>query len=324
MRPIVVVIDSGIDSVIVENETIDVLHKGNLDKCGHGTACAMVIKSMAPNVNLVSIPILNENAEATSDELESVLKFCCKVECNIINLSLSVSHLHTKNLKKICGELRKQGKIIVSSVTNRKYISVPASYDTVLGVRGKVFSSSFTYWFDAQKKIQLITDMTPIFTDFRLKRYFIFSGNSKAAAIASGLIANYFSNGLIESIEDLTECMQRKCEKSNWGKITLESQMGDILVPAVLTGKELINIREMIYPLLRKYITLGQDFSVDDVLFKIGVVTEITVGKLFEELSNLFDIEINLQNITPRDFVSANNLAVAIKKICNEQGKWYE
>lgn len=321
MIPIVVVIDSGIDSTIVKNETIDILHKGKDDKCGHGTACAMAIKAMDPDVSILSIPILDDSAGATSDELENALKFCCGLDCNIINLSLSVSHLHSENLKRICGELRRQGKIIVSSVTNRKYTSVPASYDTVLGVRGKVFSSSYTYWFNARKKIQLITDMTPIFTDFRLKRYFMFSGNSKAAAIASGLIASYFSNGLIEDIEELSQCMEQKCEKNNWGKITLESQMGNILVPSILTGKELENIRKMIYPLLKRHITSEQDFSDNDVLFNVGIITEKTLCELFEALSNLFNVEINLQNLTPRDIVSINNLSIAIKRICNEQGK---
>lgn len=46
MKPIVVVIDSGIDSKIVNNVTMDVLKKGEEDKCGHGTACAMIIKSI--------------------------------------------------------------------------------------------------------------------------------------------------------------------------------------------------------------------------------------------------------------------------------------
>ena len=43
MKPIVAVIDSGIDSNIVNNVTMDVLKKGEEDKCGHGTACAMTV-----------------------------------------------------------------------------------------------------------------------------------------------------------------------------------------------------------------------------------------------------------------------------------------
>ena len=46
MKPIVAVIDSGIDSNIVNNVTMDVLKKGEEDKCGHGTACAMIILSL--------------------------------------------------------------------------------------------------------------------------------------------------------------------------------------------------------------------------------------------------------------------------------------
>ena len=214
MKPIIVVIDSGIDAMIVENETRDILNKGQYDKCGHGTACAMVIKSIVPTANIISIPLLDESARATSDELEYVLEYCCEVNCHIVNLSLSVSNLHTRKLEKICNQLKTQGKVIVSSVTNRELTSIPANYDTVLGVRGKVFSSPFTYWFNNRREIQLITDMTPVFTDFRLNRYFMFSGNSKAAAVASGLIGSYFSNEFVENSRELIHYMEKKRAKS--------------------------------------------------------------------------------------------------------------
>ena len=292
MKPIVAVIDSGIDSNIVNNVTMDVLKKGEEDKCGHGTACTMIIKGIAPKADIISIPLLDENIEATSMELEKALSFCQEIDCNIINLSLSVTNLYTNNLKKICMGLYRQGKIIVSSVTNRKYSSLPASYDTVIGVRGKVFSSPMTYWFNKRDKIQLIADMTPVFTDFRLNRYFIFSGNSKAAALASGVI-------------------------------NFESQIGDFYAPVLLKEEGLEMIRMKIYSLLKKHITFGQDFSPEESLFNIGVITEITVKKLFESLSELFNITIDLKNISPKDIVTVNNLVLAIQRICIEQGKWY-
>ena len=310
MKPIVAVIDSGIDSNIVNNVTMDVLKKGEEDKCGHGTACAMIIKGIAPKADIISIPLLDENIEATSMELEKALSFCQEIDCNIINLSLSVTNLYTNNLKKICMGLYRQGKIIVSSVTNRKYSSLPASYDTVIGVRGKVFSSPMTYWFNKRDKIQLIADMTPVFTDFRLNRYFIFSGNSKAAALASGVIAHYFSRGLVGNIEELNEYMMQNSEKQEWGKINFESQIGDFYAPVLLKEDGLEMIRMKIY-------------SPEESLFNIGVITEITVKKLFESLSELFNITIDLKNISPKDIVTVNNLVLAIQRICIEQGKWY-
>ena len=285
--------------------------------------CLCNDKGIAPKADIISIPLLDENIEATSMELEKALSFCQEIDCNIINLSLSVTNLYTNNLKKICMGLYRQGKIIVSSVTNRKYSSLPASYDTVIGVRGKVFSSPMTYWFNKRDKIQLIADMTPVFTDFRLNRYFIFSGNSKAAALASGVIAHYFSRGLVGNIEELNEYMMQNSEKQEWGKINFESQIGDFYAPVLLKEEGLEMIRMKIYSLLKKHITFGQDFSPEESLFNIGVITEITVKKLFESLSELFNITIDLKNISPKDIVTVNNLVLAIQRICIEQGKWY-
>lgn len=323
MKPIVVVVDSGIDSSIVDNVTMDVLKKGAADKCGHGTACAMIIKNIAEKANIVSIPLLDENIGATSTELEKVLSFCQEIDCNIINLSLSVTNLYTNNLKKICAELNRQGKIIVSSVTNRKYISLPASYDTVIGVRGKVFPTTNTYWFNERKKIQLIADMTPAFTDFRLNRYFMFAGNSKAAAVSSGIIAYYFSRGLVKNSKELNEYMMQNGEKQKWKKISYESQIGDFFEPIALKSEQLEMLRVKIYPFLKKYITLGKDFLEGESLFHAGIITEKNVKKLFESLGELFNINIDLRNMTPRDMVTINHLTMAIQRICIEQGKWY-
>ena len=74
---------------------------------------------------------------------------------------------------------------------------------------------------------------------------------------------------------------------------------------------------------MKRHITLGQDFLPEESLFNVGVITEITVKKLFESLSELFNITINLKNISPKDIVGINNLVLAIQRICIEQGKWY-
>ena len=126
-----------------------------------------------------------------------------------------------------------------------------------------------------------------------------------------------------EYIEELNEYMMQNSEKQEWGKINFESQIGEFFVPVVLKEVDLEMMRTKIYSLVKRHITLGQDFLPEESLFNVGVITEITVKKLFESLSELFNITINLKNISPKDIVGINNLVLAIQRICIEQGKWY-
>ncbi len=149
----------------------------------------MVIKSICPDVEFISIPILNKEGFSNSDNLEKALTYCLDIHCHIINLSLAILDNEDNKIEELCTKLSKQNKVIISSVRNNFIDSKPAKYSSVIGVRGSGFSSIDKYWFNSNYEIQLITDMTPVFTDPQLNRHFIFSGNSKATAVATGLIA---------------------------------------------------------------------------------------------------------------------------------------
>lgn len=82
----------------------------------------------------------------------------------------------------------KKGKIIVASVSNGHRQSFPAAYPSVIGVRGSFFSSSEEYWYNSKEDIQCIADISPTFTSWTLDNYFMFSGNSRACAVISGLL----------------------------------------------------------------------------------------------------------------------------------------
>lgn len=159
------------------------------DDNGHGSACAYTIKSIFPETQFYIIKILDQNLETVYPVLEAALEHCMDLKYHIINLSLSLlEEVGSVNLKLICDALQKKGKIIVASVSNGHRQSFPAAYPSVIGVRGSFFSSSEEYWYNSKEDIQCIADISPTFTSWTLDNYFMFSGNSRACAVISGLL----------------------------------------------------------------------------------------------------------------------------------------
>src|SRR5947209_12097260 len=101
----VAVIDSGIDTehpalkgkikesaeAIVEGGRI-VFHPSTAgDVAGHGTACAGIILSVAPEAELYSVKVLGPNASGSGEMFLAGLDYAIKQHMNVINLSLGTT-----------------------------------------------------------------------------------------------------------------------------------------------------------------------------------------------------------------------------------------
>lgn len=64
-----------------------------LDVCGHGTAAAGQVRRIAPGAELVSIRVLSESREGSSEALVSALQWVAEQRVDIVNMSLSTLRL---------------------------------------------------------------------------------------------------------------------------------------------------------------------------------------------------------------------------------------
>lgn len=314
MIPKIVIIDSGINSQIVECNTIDVLHIGNEDKNGHGTACASVIRKICPTSELISIPILDENNCGNSEGLEKALDECKKIDCDIINLSLAITDRckNEKKIRTICSDLARDGKIIVSSVQNGRNESLPASYKSVIGVKGKLFQNVNRYWYNPKKNIQLITDMTPCFTEAISSHYFIFSGNSKANAVASGIIARFLSCKELCGKKKLSFYLRDNAEKNCW-RLDDEKYSIDELKEKKLHSVNNEIIHEL-HNIFRYRFEIEIEFTNDDNLLNIGKITYISIKNIIHDMNCIFNSKLALLDMFPKDFLSINNMYSALRR----------
>ena len=207
MGPVVAVIDSGIDdayfrghcgmftgafSCISDQEGKEfVSDHFPQDENGHGTMVVDLIHALNPRCRFLVVKILNADCLATTGALAEALRFLCTQQVDIIHMSISVTQEDDQapEITRLCTELSQQGKVIVCSVENRKQESFPAYLPSVQGVTGGVFRNSRDCNFDPCRNIQFVCDATPTLVSGFKSRPSLFSGNSKAACVATSIIA---------------------------------------------------------------------------------------------------------------------------------------
>lgn len=191
----VVVIDSGTNEYFKKKvkKLYSFYDDEYLDKNGHGTKCISLINNLAPEVEIYVFKLLDEKLKCTSDDLYRTLLKLLDMEMDIINLSLSTANISQfDKIDNICHQLVGQGKILIASKSNNGEISYPAESKYVIGVGGNQFTKNEEFWFNINNPIQCIASRTPCIVDLGNLEYTFYSGNSKAAACLTGILARNF------------------------------------------------------------------------------------------------------------------------------------
>lgn len=111
------------------------------DVAGHGTACASVIRSLAPDCELTSIRVLARNLRGNGEALMTALEWAVRQRFPLINVSLST---RKESLKERLHDLTDTaffaGVTLVSSAHNSPVISYPWRFPSVISVGSHEFT----------------------------------------------------------------------------------------------------------------------------------------------------------------------------------------
>lgn len=227
--PKVVVVDSGVDTQnqeIMEHviqgfsfqksaEEDEVIEEENFDDVfGHGTNCIDCILQFAEQAQFYPIKIVNELGKTTSSLLLAALEKCRELPVNLICLSLSVTQMldpaMEKELRDICNDLEKQGKIICASECNNAKDTIPAIYKSVIGVGELLPDAKKKVLVDRAASVQVLADISPIFVAGKSGRYNFFKGTSKGNAYVAGLLARAMQTAPnIKSIQEALNILEK-------------------------------------------------------------------------------------------------------------------
>lgn len=164
------------------------------DYNGHGTCCVNTIKDINPNVDFYVIDVMGISGKTSNRVLLAALEYVEKLDVNLVSVSASSSsELFQDELKDVCRRITSSGKAIVAAVENGKKESSIANYDTVIGVIGSYFTE-YQYSFSKDRKIQMSCDSTPYIVTSKYGMLSDFSGNSRATAVAAGIISKLMAD----------------------------------------------------------------------------------------------------------------------------------
>lgn len=105
------------------------------DVVGHGTACAGIIRRIAPDVRLLSVRVLGERLSGRSAVFAAGLRWALASGADVISCSLSTSRPESAAVfHEIADEAAHQGVVVVCAVNNVAGPSIPATFASVVSV----------------------------------------------------------------------------------------------------------------------------------------------------------------------------------------------
>lgn len=155
----VAVVDSGIDSNhpkvgpiaggvhLIAADDPEVLETSDShDTAGHGTACAGIIRSKAPDVQLFAVKIFDDSLSADGRALLEAVNWCIRNRMDVVNLSLGTTDVLFRDcLNRACRTAAERGIVLVAAEENTGRVSYPASLPDVIGVAGAPFHGKWDY-----------------------------------------------------------------------------------------------------------------------------------------------------------------------------------
>ncbi len=201
----VAVVDSGIDTehpdlkgkvrdsveAVIEDGRIDFRPSTSGDQAGHGTACAGIIASVAPDAELYSVKVLGPKASGTGDMFLVGLDYAIKQKFRIINLSLGTTKRDFfAPLHDLLDRAYQAGCVVVSAANNLPYPSYPSIFSSsVVSVIKRAGGDPFNFGYRFGQVIELIAPGVEVTTTWPGGGYRQLTGNSFACPYIAGIIA---------------------------------------------------------------------------------------------------------------------------------------
>ncbi len=201
----VAVVDSGIDTehpdlkgkvkesveAVAEDGRIDFRPSTSGDQAGHGTACAGIIASVAPDAELYSVKVLGPKASGSGDMFLVGLDYAIKQKFQVINLSLGTTKREFfAPLHELLDRAYQSGCIVVSAANNLPYPSYPSIFSSsVVSVVKRSGGDPFNFGYRYGQVIELVAPGVEVTTTWPGGGYRQLTGNSFACPYVVGIIA---------------------------------------------------------------------------------------------------------------------------------------
>jgi subtilisin family serine protease len=199
----VCVLDSGVEaghpmvgevqqaiSVIVEGDEVTIEEDTEGDLCGHGTACAGVIRSLAPKCELVSVRVLGAGYTGSGRVLLEGLRWAIQQGYDVINMSLSTTKQKFAGLlHELADTAYFRRTMLVASAHNMPVESYPWRFSSVISVGSHEQEDPFTYYYNPSPPVEFFARGVDVEVAWNGGGRLVCTGNSFATPHIAGIAA---------------------------------------------------------------------------------------------------------------------------------------
>jgi subtilisin len=134
-HPLVGELESAVTISLDENEEVIVADDTEGDLCGHGTACAGVVRALAPDCSISSVRVLGAGFTGSGGVLLAGLRYAVEQGFDVVNMSLSTTKKPFASvLHEIADSAYFRRTVLVASAHNMPVESYPWKFSSVISV----------------------------------------------------------------------------------------------------------------------------------------------------------------------------------------------
>jgi subtilisin family serine protease len=201
----VAIVDSGIDishpdlqgkvresvEARIENKRVVFDPSDTGDSAGHGTACAGIVASIAPDAEIYSIKVLGPGGLGEGQAFLAGLEYAIKKRVRVINLSLGTTKPQFfAPLHDLLDRAYQAGCIVVAAANNLPQPSFPSIFSSsLISVIKSTESDPFKFGFHYGEVIELTAPGVNVRTTWLNGAYRNLTGNSFACPHIVGIIS---------------------------------------------------------------------------------------------------------------------------------------
>jgi subtilisin len=164
------------------------------DLFGHGTACAAIIRQVAPACEITSVRVLGERLSGKGEVFAAGLRWAIAAGVQVINLSLSTNKLDLFGVfHEIADEAAHAGVVLVCAMNNVPAESYPSQFGSVISVAATTGGDPFAFLANPRPPADFGApgiDLDVAWLDGTTMKV---TGNSFAAPHVTGLVARLLS-----------------------------------------------------------------------------------------------------------------------------------
>jgi len=200
----VCILDSGIESghpQVGEVEAAVAFHRGEDDEiervedpegdlCGHGTACAGIVRSLAPECTLYSARVLGAGFKGSGPILLEGLRWAVEEGFDVINMSLSTTKRQfAELLHELADKAYFNNTVLVASAHNMPVESYPWRFSSVISVGSHEEPDPTTFFYNPSPPVEFFARGVGVEIAWLGGGTILSTGNSFATPHMSGICA---------------------------------------------------------------------------------------------------------------------------------------